>query len=484
MKRAERLILVLFLLLIICSCSFHRGADRESLSASPYPSLKGQIDKIIISELHPYTSASIKAVSLKTGSTVYESNPRMLMTPASVEKLFTAAAALWRLGAGHALETSVHMVPSRGEIYVKGCGDPLFTVDEIALMAGFIAGDLKPGTRCQIIGDVGCFDDNYWGSGWAWEDDPDNEAVYLSALSVNGNLAVLNIAPGKAPGLPLAVKVAPETRYLAVENRGITGTPGGSCSVSVARPAGDLRNHIFIGGTPAPGCPPQEKKLPVWRPELYFLTLLAEQLGRAGIVTESINLGSVSAQAAHLVSIRRPVGKIVNVMLKKSDNLGGENLLKYMGHQYTGREGSAEDGVLVIMGYLKACGIPSENLRIADGSGMSHYNLSNAETIVQLLAAVYRDKAIYQEFVNSLPVAGRDGTLVRRMKGTPAEGKLRAKTGSLKGISTLAGYTETADGEPLAFAVMIENFTGPAQRIRDIQDRIAVLLSTASLKGR
>jgi D-alanyl-D-alanine carboxypeptidase/D-alanyl-D-alanine-endopeptidase (penicillin-binding protein 4) len=164
-------------------------------------------------------------------------------------------------------------------------------------------------------------------------------------------------------------------------------------------------------------------------------------------------------------------------MLKKSDNLSGENLLKYMGHQYTGNEGSAENGALVIMDYLKANGIPIDRIYIADGSGMSHYNLTNAETVVNLLAAVYRDNAVYKEFANALPSAGQDGTLAKRMKGTPAQGKLRAKTGSLKGISTLAGYTENASGEPLAFAMMIENFTGPVQRIRDIQDRIAVLIS-------
>jgi D-alanyl-D-alanine carboxypeptidase/D-alanyl-D-alanine-endopeptidase (penicillin-binding protein 4) len=280
------------------------------------------------------------------------------------------------------------------------------------------------------------------------------------------------------------VKLSPDTRYVAVENRGVTGKPGGPCSVSIARPAGDLKNHIFIGGSLAPECPETTKKLPVWRPEFYFLTLLAEELSRAGVVTESISLGSTPERAEHLVSIKRPVGKIIEVMLKKSDNLSGENLLKYMGHQYTRKEGSAEDGALVVMDYLKANGIPFDRLYIADGSGMSHYNLSNAETIVRLLAAVYRDKNIYQDFFASLPIAARDGTLANRMKGTPAEGKLRAKTGSLKGISTLAGYTETADGEPAAFAFLMENFTGPARRIRDVQDRIAVELTAFTLKER
>jgi D-alanyl-D-alanine carboxypeptidase/D-alanyl-D-alanine-endopeptidase (penicillin-binding protein 4) len=483
LKRAQHAILVPFLLVLLCSCSLHRAADIGPSSSSPYPSLQDRIDAIIASELHPYSSASIKIVSLQTGETLYEYSPRMLMTPASLEKLFTAAAALWRLGAGHTLETSAYAVPGRSEIYVKGCGDPLLTLEEAAQMAGFIVGSLKAGERCRLTGDIGCFDDDYWGDGWAWDDDPDDEAVYISALSVNGNMVLLEIAPGPAPSLPLSVKMTPDTRYVAVENRAVTGQPGGPCALSIARPAGDLRNNIFIGGSLAPGCPAVEKKLPVWRPELYFLTMLAEQLGKAGIIVESINVGSVPRNAVPIVSIKRPVGKIVNIMLKKSDNLSGENMLKYLGHRRTGREGQAEDGALVIRDCLKNHGVPFDHLRIADGSGLSHYNLGNAETIVQLLAAVAKDKTIYPEFVNSLPVAGRDGTLVNRMKGTPAEGRLRGKTGSLMGISTLAGYAETADGEPVAFAMLMENFTCRPERVRDIQDRIAVLISSFSAKG-
>lgn len=481
MKRAWHPILFVLSLLFLFSCSLLRGAGCGLSSSSPYPYLKHQIDGIIASELHPYSSASIKIISLKTGSTIYESSPLMLMAPASLEKIFTATAALWRLGAGYALETSVHMVPGRGEIYIKGSGDPLVTPEEINLLARFIASTLNSGTRCQLIGDVGCFDDDYWGDGWAWDDDPDNEAVYISALSVNGNSVLLDIAPGRAPSLPLSIKISPDTRYVVVENRGVTGKPGGPSALSMTRPAGDLRNQIFISGSLAADCAPLEKKLPVWRPELFFLTLLAEQLGQAGIITESINLGTVPDKAVHLVSLKRPVGKIVSVMLKKSDNLSGENLLKYLGHLRTGEEGSAEDGALVVMDYLKSKGIPFDHIRIADGSGMSRYNLNNAETITRLLAAVYRDKEVYPEFVNSLPIAGRDGTLANRMKGTPAEGKVRGKTGSLTGISTLAGYTETADGEPVAFAMLMENFTVSVEQVRNIQDRIAAIVSASFL---
>jgi D-alanyl-D-alanine carboxypeptidase/D-alanyl-D-alanine-endopeptidase (penicillin-binding protein 4) len=130
--------------------------------------------------------------------------------------------------------------------------------------------------------------------------------------------------------------------------------------------------------------------------------------------------------------------------------------------------------------YLRMQGIPTDRLVIADGSGVSRYNLTNADTVTRLLVAAYKDQATFPFFVNALPLAGNDGTLANRMKGTPAERRVKAKTGTMKGVSALAGYTVTADGEPLAFSMIMENFVGPEQRVRDLQDRIAVLLSTFS----
>ncbi len=473
---------------MLCACSMVR--DDEGLappplpviSTSPYPLLKSRIDGWITSGLGPYTLASIKIVSLKDGSTLYELYPHVLMPPASVQKLFTAAAALARLGPHHVLETVVCVVPDRNEIYVRGCGDPLMESRDIECLARAVAGNLKPDTVYSIIGDTDCFDDKYWGNGWVRDDDPENEPVYISALSINGNTFTLLIDPGDAAQDPLHVSVSPATSYIGIENRGKTGQAGENCDIAIFREPGE--NTFSISGNPAPECPVMEKKLPVWKPELYFLTLFSERLGRAGIKTGPIGLGGIPPGAVPVASVKRSVGEIVEVVLKKSDNLGAENLLKHLSHKLTGGEGSAADGARLILEYLKANAISPDQIRISDGSGLSHYNLTNADAITDLLAAVYKDKAVYPAFVKALPVAGRDGTLASRMKDSAAEGKVRAKTGSLKGISTLAGYTETADGEPVAFAIIVQNFIGPAQQAREIQDRIAVILSAFSLGGR
>jgi len=134
--------------------------------------------------------------------------------------------------------------------------------------------------------------------------------------------------------------------------------------------------------------------------------------------------------------------------------------------------------------FLHRCGVDTTTFELADGSGVSRYNVLSPDHIIHLLERMYADFTLRPEFVASLPIAGVDGTLEKRMRGTAAEGKLRAKTGTLRGVSALSGYTSTADGELLAFSIMMEHFVTPLPRIRAIQDEIGVVLSTFSRTNR
>ncbi len=487
MKPAKFGISSFMALMILLAGSASRGATFDH-PAPPVPSsvisprvvLKNKLDGMIGRELLPYSLASIKVVSLESGSTLYESNPYLLMPAASVQKLFTAAAALSFLGPDHTIETSISVDPDNTTLYLRGCGDPLLKTADLAGMVGELAGKLSPGVHYRLVGDTGCFDDAYWGNGWMWDDEPDPDAMYISPLSVNGNTVRVTVSPGKKASSALDVSVDPSIGYVSIENAGITGKAGGPCNVSLTRPAGDRDNHILVSGTLAPGCKAVSERLTVWRPELYTLTLLEKLLERSGIMAGPPAPGVVPADAKMLASTRHTVGEIVSVMLKKSDNLCAENLLKYLAHAQSGQKGTSAGGVKAIREYLRMQGIPTDRLVIADGSGVSRYNLTNADTVTRLLVAAYKDKANFPVFVDSLPLAGIDGTLEYRMKGTPAVGRVKAKTGTMKGVSALAGYTVTADGEPLAFSMIMENYVGPCRKVRDLQDRIAVLLSTFS----
>jgi len=473
------------MVLVFGGCASHDrriaiSADAPSgiASNSPFPRLKNNIDELLAGELHPHSIAAIKIISLDSGETFYETNSRLLLSPASNQKVFTAAAALSLLGPDHRMETSVALDRSGSTIYLKGCGDPLLDAEDLSVLAGEIAVKMPTKVPYALSADTSCFDDIYWGSGWMWDDEPEPEEMYLSALSVNGNAITVALQPGVAESSPLSVTTHPQTRYVTVANTSSTAKAGGPCTATISRRPGDRDNLISVGGLLAPGCAPVAKRLSVWKPELYALTLFAEQLAQQGIAVSSLKVAAAPPDAIRLRTMGRPVRKVVSAMLKQSDNLCAENVLKYLGRSATGREGSAASGIALLTGYLQSRGVPAAQLRIADGSGVSRYNLATAESIVRLLEATYRDPAIFGLFSDALPVAGIDGTLARRMQGTPAEGKVRAKTGSMKGVEALSGYAVTADGERLAFSMLMQHFTGPSQSVRDLQDRIAVLLSS------
>jgi D-alanyl-D-alanine carboxypeptidase/D-alanyl-D-alanine-endopeptidase (penicillin-binding protein 4) len=474
------------LLIIFTACHSQAASLKHSVSPSlstsksPYLTLKKQIDSLISAELLPYSVVSIKVVSLKSGSTRYEINPQLLVTPASLQKLFTSAAALSRLSPDHAIETSISVDSENNTLYLKGCGDPLLTTADLTKMVSTIAGKLSFGSQYNLVGDTGCFDDEYWGNGWMWDDEPAPEAMYLSALSVNGNTVAVTVAPGMPASSAPDVSTEPSTRYVNINNIAITVTKDGSCAVSVARTAGDRENMVRVSGSLAPECKPVSKRLTVWRPELYALTLLAEKLEQAGIKTGSLTVGNTLSGATKLASATHSVSEIITEMLKNSDNLSAENLFKYLAHTKTGQKGTAADGAEAVKEYLRLKKIPTDRLVIADGSGVSRYNLTSAASVTRLLVAAKRDQATFPFFEAALSLAGRNGTLAGRMKGTVAAGRVKAKTGSMKGVSALAGYTVTEDGEPLAFSMIMQNFTGSGQRVRDLQDQIAVLLSSFS----
>jgi D-alanyl-D-alanine carboxypeptidase/D-alanyl-D-alanine-endopeptidase (penicillin-binding protein 4) len=173
---------------------------------------------------------------------------------------------------------------------------------------------------------------------------------------------------------------------------------------------------------------------------------------------------------------------VVIYLNKVSDNLAAEAILKTLSAEKFGSPGTSRAGGSLVKAFIAATGADTSRIVIGDGSGLSRYNLASPATIVHLLCTMYRRTDVFDVFFGSLPVAGIDGTLDTRMKGTPAEGNLRAKTGTLSGVSSLSGYVTTADGVPLAFSIMMTGFPNSTRAYRDVQDAIGVYLSSLNLK--
>ena len=192
--------------------------------------------------------------------------------------------------------------------------------------------------------------------------------------------------------------------------------------------------------------------------------LLKNELIEKGIeVTGNVVPGTVPLDARTIAKhLSPPLANIIKLMNKPSDNWIAELLFKTIGAEVMGEPGTWQKGRDAINEFLEEIiGEPPAH-RFVDGSGLSRYNLLNAELLTQLLVYMYHNFELMPEYLASLPIAGVDGTLGERMQGMSAEKVLRAKTGTLSGVSTLAGYTVTADDEVFAFGILISHYVGSA----------------------
>ena len=207
--------------------------------------------------------------------------------------------------------------------------------------------------------------------------------------------------------------------------------------------------------------------------------LLKNELEQKGVeVTGNVVPGTVPLDARMVAKhLSPPLADILKLMNKPSNNWIAELLFKAIGAEVMGEPGTWQKGRDAVNEFLEEITGEPPAHRFVDGSGLSRYNLLNAELLTQLLVSMHHDFKLMPEFLASLPIAGVDGTLRNRMQGMSGEQVLRAKTGTLSGVSALAGYTTTADGEVVAFGILISHYVGSATPARDIQDQIGSYLT-------
>ncbi|MCH8981510.1 D-alanyl-D-alanine carboxypeptidase/D-alanyl-D-alanine-endopeptidase, partial [candidate division KSB1 bacterium] len=275
------------------------------------------------------------------------------------------------------------------------------------------------------------------------------------------------------------------TSYVTIENFGVTADSSDSSLLKgfkIERKWRESQNTITIKGGLKTQSPQKVRVIEIVEPALYFGTLFSELLADEKIALNG-NIIKGTSPDTNLVLVEHlsePLSSLITKNNKDSDNLYAELILKTLGAEEKGKPGTAEKGISVIKQFFNEMGVDTTSFGLADGSGVSRYNVISPDQIIELLKAMYKDFRLRAEFVASLAIAGVDGTLRNRMKNTSAQGKLRAKTGTIRGTSALSGYTTTADGEPVAFSIIMEHFVKPTSAIRKLQDQIGVILSSFS----
>ena len=207
-----------------------------------------------------------------------------------------------------------------------------------------------------------------------------------------------------------------------------------------------------------------------------FMTVFASMLREAGIVVEAPIITAPYSKDALMLCVRsHQLKEILIPMLKESDNLYAESVFYHIAASQGARPAKASHARQLVKKELSKAGVTGVPYKIADGSGLSLYNYVTPELMVKLLCYAYRHTNIFMQLYPALPVAGQDGTLKKRMMNTSANGKVKAKTGTVTGVSSLAGYLTSANGHVLAFCILNQGVLRNADG-RDFQDKVCTAL--------
>lgn len=432
--------------------------------------------------------------SLRTGDVIFELNARKLLTPASNLKVITLAAAAQTLGWEHRFETRVLGLGAidfgflDGDLIVQGTGDPSLAEDDGSAQQAFRtwADRLKTqGVSAfsgRIIGDDNAFDDEPFGAGWMWDDMDQGYSAGIGALQFNRDAARLIVTPGAGVGQPASAILAPDSTGLTLRSQVETAAADAPTHVRTRRRPGTP--VLEVSGSVPLGTPAVQRTVAVENPTVYFVSELRKALIANGIDVKgpAVDVDELSAlprlqDAVPLVIHRSPpLAALADTMMKLSQNQYAETLVKAMGAQ--AGEATFEGGRKVMSELVRSWGVSENDFFLADGSGLSRYNLITPDALVTVLSHVHDDGGLRSPFEAALPVAGEAGTLAERLKGTRAAGIVRAKTGSMSNVRSIAGYMKTADDEPIVFAIIANNYGIPGAEADRVADGILARLST------
>ena len=423
------------------------------------------LDRLLGDTLFEAGDVSIVVYDLTDGRQLYAHREHKTVRPASVQKVMTSVVALDRLGSSYTIDTELLGSASANcnNLYVKGCVDPLFSDVDMKRMAMSVPAGTVVDT---LFADCSFTDSLYWGPGWMWDDNPYGYQPYLSPLMVCGGAVEINVWPsgkGRAPHY----EVTPRSSFYTVVNEAESHNPE-LPKLTVLRDWLDNSNIIRIRGNCTA---PYKESINMYRSADFFLAMLVEKLAAEGVEVRNTAFSKTPQDARLLHRCSRYLVDVVDEALQESDNLCAEALLYHLAAAENLPPHSMEQGCAVMRAYMTdSIGI-SRSFAIVDGSGLSTYNFTSAAMVVEALKYAHGNSAVFDVLYGHLPQSGVSGTMKRRTAGTAAYKKVRAKTGTIRGVCSLAGYALAADGHLYAFAIMNSGLQKPSH-VREWQDKV------------
>lgn len=476
------------------------------------PTIGERIDRILAESESRRGFWGIVMKELGSEKALYARDADHLFLPASNMKLFTTAAALEKLGPEFIFRTTVEVdqpPDSDGrvsDLRLVGRGDPNLggrvlpyepnnpTKAPAGLVFDQLAEMVKTKGVREVTGNL-IADDSYflyepYGFDWSVDDLQWGYGAPVTALAFNDNSLRLHFAAGAAEGEPAKVWLDLIPDYYRLSNRLETSALGTTKRIFVERAPGSM--DLDVWGQIPLGSDEDGDRVAIANPPQLAGELFRRALEARGIMVRGEvrvqHLKRIEAAASSdpftaarsrvvLAEHRsEPLREEIELINKVSLNLHAEMLLRTMAHELR-NYGSLTVGLEVLLEFVTRAGIPSGETRFADGSGLSRENLVTPRALVVLLDYMARSPH-FLTFFDSLPVAGVDGTLAERFKGTPAAGRIHAKTGNIEHVNSLSGYMDLPSRKRLAFCIMTNNHPLKSREASAVIDQIALEIYT------
>lgn len=460
-------------------------AADEALTPTPVvvsEALRLELDTLLDSPVLMKSRFGVEVTDCRTGTVVYGRDGDQLFNPASNLKLLTSVAALDVLGPSFRFETRFLTDGAltdgvlKGNLYIRGTGDPELVYEDVWK----IVKDLQALGLTRIDGDV-LADDSYFDDvraiqGWS-EDvmDGDTQAYNppLGALSFNFNTVAVLVRPGHKVGAPAEIGLETPTSYVRIDNRAVTGRPRSRLSLNFSRQSEGGQEILLVDGKIPSTMRYKRYYRTITDAPRFALTLFSEMLSKEGVtVRGTFKVGVTPEQASPLyVHYSSSLDMLLKYMNKLSSNFIAEHLVKAMGAKVFGAPGTTDNGVKVLRDFIARARLPWDDAVVMNGSGLALATRVSPHQFVSLLCYAQKQFGTRYDLLSTLPIAGVDGTMRNRMKGTPALGRVRAKTGSVRGVFGFSGILETLSGRELAFSFLVNDLAGDVGTVKHLQDR-------------
>jgi serine-type D-Ala-D-Ala carboxypeptidase/endopeptidase (penicillin-binding protein 4) len=429
---------------------------------------------------------SVVVTDLDAGSVVFEKNPDQPETIASVTKMFSSAAALHYLGPDYKFKTTlwrrgeIHDGTLIGSLLVVGGGDPNISGrfhddDSFAIFDSWVAGLEKLGiVRVQgdLVLNASAFDGLYRHPEWPPDRDSRWYQAPISALSYNDNVVIVSVGRGAIPGAPASVAINPDTDVVQALTRARTIGKAGKIRVAVSRPTGS--ELVTVSGTVPSRFFRWSVPLAIDDPPKFFGAALKSRMRAGGIELVGNVVEQPTAPNGQWMLVASTESELLPTLAisnKRSQSFYAEQIFKTLAYERTGR-GTWDAAVQLGREFLAGLGLDPNRYELHDGSGLSASNRVSAAALVDFLRAMNRHPH-GAEWRATLAVSGdADGSLRHRLLDDTTRGEIQAKTGTLNGVSTLAGYAKAASGKTYAFAILLNGPGVTESRGHAYQDRI------------